>query len=190
MSHAHIPIAYQDTPDKRLQATQTKLFAGLRAYFEDGADFGSVRVSALCTRAGVGRQTYYRHYESLGEIVKIEVVRMISQFLQKADEIIHTSATSIALTVDLFNANRKLLAMMRWSHTEEAAVQYLIYDMKRVNHITDDDALSAPFTLELLARMQISFAINMLDHPQLTRAELIAAYTKLMPVPAKIFHAL
>lgn len=75
MSKVHIPVAYYQAPDKRLQATQDKLFAALKKSFEAGEAFANISVSALCQRAKIARQTYYQHYDSIGEIIEVTAAR-------------------------------------------------------------------------------------------------------------------
>ncbi|GAX03445.1 TetR family transcriptional regulator [Secundilactobacillus pentosiphilus] len=83
MKKVHIPVAYYQTPDKRLQTTQDKLFATLKQYFEAGDKFTKVSVSALCRTAKVARQTYYQHYDSISEIIEVAVAQVLNQSLQK-----------------------------------------------------------------------------------------------------------
>ncbi|WP_390405535.1 hypothetical protein [Lacticaseibacillus jixiensis] len=190
MSKIHIPVAYYKAPDKRLQATQDKLFAALKQHFEAGEPFAAISVSTLCQTAKVARQTYYRHYDSRGEIIEVAIARLINRFLQQADQTFRQSEQAAPLTVDLLLAHRQLIKMMRWAHVQAQAVAYLSQDMRRVSSIEGTDVATQDFMIDLLARMHISFAEVLSDHLELSRAELIAIYRQMMPVPAEIFHAL
>lgn len=85
MSQAKIPVAYYHKPDKRLRATQDKLFTALQAYYETGNDFNTLQVTKLCQNTGVACQTFYRHYDGIGEMAVMMLSPRIELDGQKVD---------------------------------------------------------------------------------------------------------
>ncbi|MFD1442063.1 hypothetical protein [Lacticaseibacillus hegangensis] len=190
MSKVHIPVAYYQAPDKRLQATQDKLFAALKQHFEAGEAFASISVSALCQTAKIARQTYYQHYDSIGEIIEVTVARVINSALQKADQALDPSDEGAPLTVDLLLAHRDLIAMVRWAHAGDLIVAYLSREIRRVSSIEGTNIPMKGVMIDLLARMYLAFADVVNEHPELSRSQLITIFQKMLPVPAKIFRGL
>lgn len=188
MSKVHIPVAYYQPPDKRLQETQDKLFAALKHHFEAGEAFATISVSALCQTAKLARQTYYQHYDSIGEIIEVTVARVINQYLQKADQVMDPSTEGAAMTVDLLLANQELIAMVRWANAEDLIIAYLSREIRRVSAIEGSDVPMKGVMIDLLARMYLSFADVLRQHPELSRDELITIFQKMLPVPAKVFR--
>lgn len=187
MKKVHIPVAYYQAPDKRLQATQDKLFATLKQYFEAGDKFTKVSVSALCRTAKVARQTYYQHYDSISEIIEVAVAQVLNQSLQKADQAADPDEAGAQLIVDLLLAHRPLMEMVRWARAEEEISAYLSRDISRVSAIEGSNAPLKGVMIDLLARMYIGFADVLSTHPELSRSQWIDIYQKMLPVPAKIF---
>ena len=132
MSKVHIPVAHYQPPDKRLQATQNRLFAALKQHFEAGEAFRTISVSALCHTAKLARQTYYQHYDSIGEIIEVTVARVINQSLQKADQVLDHSTEGAGIIVDLLLANRELIDMV---NAEGLIIAYLSREIRRVSAI-------------------------------------------------------
>ncbi|WP_461215481.1 hypothetical protein [Lacticaseibacillus sp. GG6-2] len=186
MAVPKIPIAQYQTPDKRLQMTQDKLFAALQAAFEAGDAFDTIRVSTLCQHAHVARQTYYRHYRGLTDIIEIKIARLINQLLQHSDRLLDSHDHAAAMTVDIMLADRPAIAMIFWGQADEQIVQYLVRDMHRVLNIRATSTPEAMLASELFARMIISFAHLVATHPQAQRNELITIYRQLVPDPGLI----
>lgn len=190
MSKVHIPVAYYQPPDKRLQATQDKLFAALKQHFEAGEAFRTISVSALCHTAKLARQTYYQHYDSIGEIIEVTVSRVINQSLQKADQVLDPSTEGAGMTVDLLLANRELIDMVRWANAEDLIIAYLSREIRRVSAIEGRDMPLKGVMIDLLARMYLGFADVLSQHPELSRDQLMMIFQKMMPVPAQVFRDL
>ena len=54
--------------DLRIEKTQLALFAALDDLLSE-KPFSEITVSDLSRRAGIGRQTFYRHYDSIGDMI-------------------------------------------------------------------------------------------------------------------------
>jgi AcrR family transcriptional regulator len=188
MSQVKLQAAYYHKPDKRLRTTQTKLFAALRQAFEHQQNFDDIRVSALCQSAGIARQTFYRHYTTIGEIIELNIAWVANDFLKQTDQIHDSTRYAPRLMVDLIDQNRASFAMIFWSHTEQPVTEYLIRDMRRVNIIRSTNTPETIFAIELYARMLINFAQSMITHSELSRDEFIKLYQALIPAPETIFH--
>lgn len=119
MNTIKMQLAHDQHIDQRLQATQDKLVATLEQYFVTQQSFNTIRVNNLCRDANVARQTFYRHYGSIGEIIEVSCVRMINQFLQRVDRTPNSVRISAQLVVDALIDHRMLLQMMFWSNEEE-----------------------------------------------------------------------
>ena len=190
MSKVHIPVAYYQAPDKRLQATQDKLFTALKQYFTSGETFATISVSKLCRTAKVARQTYYEHYDRIGEIIEVNVAQEINQSLKRADQTLNPGEAGAPLTVDLLLAHRPLIAMVHWAGAEGQISAYLSQDMRRITAIEGGSAPMQGVMIDLLARMYVDFAEVLSAHPELNRSQLITIYQKMLPVPAEIFNDL
>jgi len=188
MSQIKLQAASYHTPDKRLQETQHRLFAALRKAFEVKQNFNTITVSALCKSAQIARQTFYRHYANLGEIIQLNMAWIINSFLQQTDQKNDSTRFAPHLMVNLMEENRTSLAMIFWAHEEQNVTQYLVNDMRRINAIYTTNNSEDAFTIELYARMVMSFAQLMIEQPGLDQAPLIELYQKLMPTPETIFH--
>lgn len=187
MSKVHIPVAYYESTDKRLQATQDKLFAALKHFFQAGESFTTISVSKLCRTAKVARQTYYEHYDGIGEVIEVAVAIVLNQSLKKADQTLRPGEVGAPLTVDLLLAHRQLIAMVHWAHAEDLISAYLSRDMRRVTNIEGSNIPLQGVMIDLLARMYMGFAEVVSEHPELSRDQLITIYQKMLPVPAEIF---
>ncbi|MFC6254279.1 TetR/AcrR family transcriptional regulator [Secundilactobacillus hailunensis] len=188
MSQVKLQAAYYHQPDKRLRETQAKLFAALRSVFKEKQDFDNIRVSTLCQLAGIARQTFYRHYTAIGEVIELNIAWVANDFLKQTDQIHDSTRYAPRLMVDLIDQNRTSFAMIFWSHTEQPVTEYLIRDMRRVNVIRSTNTPEAIFAIELYARMLINFAQLMIIHSELSRDEFINLYQALIPAPETIFH--
>jgi len=176
MSEIRLPIAYYQAPDKRLQATQDKLFKGLQHLFENDIMFEDISVSKLCQTAGIARQTFYRHYDSMALIIEINLSRVVNQFLQQVDAQGNHLPDSAPLTIKILRQNQTLIRMLEWAQLTETAIDYLVNDMARVDYIRDLTNWNQPFVDEMFARAVVSFAQVMTKHSDLTDDTLIQLY--------------
>ncbi|WP_420366079.1 hypothetical protein AAEP80_04260 [Curtobacterium sp. L3-7] len=64
------------TDDPRAARTRDRLVAALDALLEAGE---AVSVAAVCTRAGVGRSTFYTHFATVGDVVVYVVDTMFDE---------------------------------------------------------------------------------------------------------------
>lgn len=188
MSIAKVKIAYYSQPDKRRLATQYKLFAALQQTYLSGAPISSVHVTALCQAAHLTRQTFYRHYHEIGDVVVDNTILLANQFLKRVDNHLNADHLAAAFMVDLFQANQTAIAMIFWAHEEEQVVALISQDMQRVNNYNGTTSKATAFKLELFARAIISFAKTMTRHPQMTRDNLIEIYRQTVPAPQAIFQ--
>lgn len=58
--------------DPRIVRTQQDLYQGLDELLSE-KPFSEISVSDLCRRAGVGRQTFYRHFDSIGSMLNLHL---------------------------------------------------------------------------------------------------------------------
>ncbi|EII4617363.1 hypothetical protein LHM76_002713 [Listeria monocytogenes] len=182
-----IQIARYQRPDKRLQTTQDKLFAALKERFDSGQKFSDVQVSSLCKDANVARQTFYRHYITVGEIIEVNFARMMNQFFQHVDKTINSTKVAAKLTVTILNDNKTLVAMVFWAKVESQVIQFMVRDMARINSFQTERVPFDALRAERLARSIISFAEVMLKYPQVSQQELIQIYKDTIPSPKIIF---
>lgn len=187
MNTVKMQLAHDQHIDQRLQATQDKLVATLEQYFVTQQNFNTIRVSNLCRDANVARQTFYRHYGSIGEIIEVSCVRMINQFLQRIDRTPNSGRISVQLVVDALVDHRMLLQMMFWSDEEEMIIKLITGDLLRVSGFQDISQIHKPFIAEMMARSIVSFARVMLKNQNVDKAGLIHIYTRMVPAPTVIF---
>ncbi|MFD1318394.1 TetR/AcrR family transcriptional regulator [Loigolactobacillus zhaoyuanensis] len=187
MNPGKIQLAYNQHADQRLQRTQNQLIATLMRYYDAQVEFAKISVSQLCRDAQLTRQTFYRHYGNIGEVVEVSCVRMLNQFLQRVDHTYDSSRVAAQLVVDVLDQQRSLLAVMFWSKVDEAVIQYITGDILRVYGFQDDQTRHKPFIAEMTARSIINFARLMLKQPQIVKADLVQLYTQMVPLPAVIF---
>lgn len=188
MSQVKLQAASYHKPDKRLQETQHKLFVALRMAFQAKQNFNAITVSALCKSAQIARQTFYRHYANLGEVIQLNMAWIVNSFLQQTDQKNDSTRFAPHLMVNLMENNRTSLAMVFWAHEEQNVTQYLVNDMRRVNAIYTTNTPEDAFTIELYARMVIDFAQLMIERTSLNQATLTELYQKIMPTPETIFR--
>jgi len=188
MSQVKLQAAYYHKPDKRLRETQAKLMTALREFFKTGQTFDTIQVTALCQSAHIARQTFYRHYTTIGEVIELDIAWVANSFLEQTDKIHDSTRSAPRLMVDLIDQNRVSFAMIFWSHTEQPVIEYLIRDMRRVNAMRSTNNPPAVFAIELYARMLINFVQLMLNHSELSRDDLLKLYQQLIPAPETIFH--
>ncbi|MTV83212.1 TetR/AcrR family transcriptional regulator [Secundilactobacillus folii] len=188
MSRVKLQAAYYHQPDKRLRQTQDKLMAAMRQSFRDGQQFDTVRVTEICKSAHLARQTFYRHYSTLGEIIELDMAWIINDFLKQTDQKVDSTHYAPRLMVKLMEQHQTSFAMVFWAHEETAVIDYLVRDMRRVNAIRSTNSPVTVAAIRLYAHMLIDFARLMLDNPQLDREDFIGIYQRLMPAPESIFH--
>ena len=184
MKIVKMPLAHDQHIDKRLRATQNKLFVTLKTYFSTNQPFSTIRVVTLCKDAKITRQTFYRHYGSIGEIITVSCVRMINQFLQKIDQASNSSHISAQLIVDALLNHQTLLEMMFWSNEEDAVIQLMTGDILRAYSFEDIHKTHKPFIAELMARSIISFAQVLIKYPNTNKTDLIRIYKRMVPSSA------
>ncbi|BAP86317.1 transcriptional regulator [Paucilactobacillus hokkaidonensis JCM 18461] len=188
MNTIKMQLAHDQHIDQRLQATQDKLVATLEQYFVTQQSFNTIRVNNLCRDANVARQTFYRHYGSIGEIIEVSCVRMINQFLQRVDRTPNSVRISAQLVVDALIDHRMLLQMMFWSNEEEMIIKLIEGDLLRVSGFQDISQIHKPFIAEMMARSIVSFARVMLKNQGIDKTDLIHIYTRMVPAPSIIFQ--
>ncbi|AMV59760.1 hypothetical protein ADU72_0178 [Pediococcus damnosus] len=186
MNTIKMQLAHDNHIDQRLQATQDSLFAVLKKDYLANQQFSTIRVGTLCQDAKVARQTYYRHYGSIGEIIEVSCVRMINQFLQKIDRTPNSTRISAQLIVEALSNHQTLLKMMFWSSEQEMVVQLITGDILRVYSFEDIHESHKPFIAELMARSVLSFAQVLIKYPQTNKADLIRIYKRMVPAPATL----
>jgi AcrR family transcriptional regulator len=77
------PLPNQTTPDRRVERTRQSLFEAFRdLFFERGFDRISVR--DIVARAGVGRSTFYEHFESKDELLRRSVAPLFDVLAEAA----------------------------------------------------------------------------------------------------------
>ncbi|KRM71685.1 TetR/AcrR family transcriptional regulator [Lacticaseibacillus brantae] len=186
----HIQLAQDQQPDKRLQVTQDKLFAALEQIFATGTTFQTVTVSQLCQRAGLARQTYYRHYDQVVEILEVQFSRLVNQFLTNVDQTPLSQIDAAPLVVKQLQANQTLLQMIQWADAEESTIMVLVNDMTRVAFINEYRSELRAFVNEVIARSVFSFSRVMLKNPAIDTADLVRLYALMIPDPRQIFNRL
>lgn len=173
--------------DQRLQHTQDQLYAALLANFEAGTPFDAVSVTQLCRQAHVARQTFYRHYGSVGEIVEVMSVRRLYQFLEQLTKLTDIKTEGQRRAVAALVANKQTLQLIFWSRTTETVVQYLTGEILRVLSEQENEAPHQPMLAEMYARNLLNFGQLMLKFPQLSFGELQPLFQKTVPSLASIF---
>lgn len=186
MNTIKMQLAHDKHADKRLQATQNSLFTALENYFSANQGFATIRVGNLCKDAKIARQTFYRHYGSIGEIIEVSCVRMINQFLQQIDRTPNSTRISAQLIVNTLLEHQILLEMMFWSNEEEMIIQLMTGDILRVYSFEDIRETHKPFIAELMARSVISFARVFIKYPGTNKPDLIKIYKRMVPAPATL----
>ena len=74
----------RDSPSENTQISNSKRWITLALIdLLSEEDLDSISVTALCKRAGVGRQTFYRHFSSLSDVLIKELNRNFAVFMSK-----------------------------------------------------------------------------------------------------------
>ncbi|MDA5388792.1 TetR/AcrR family transcriptional regulator [Loigolactobacillus backii] len=189
MNTIKMQLAHNQHVDKRLQETQNRLFAALKRCYLAKQEFSTIHVNRLCQAAHVARQTFYRHYGSISEIIEVSCVRMVNQFLQRVDRTPDSTRISAQLIVAALLNHRSLLEIMFWGGAAEKVIQLITGDILRVYNFQNVREVHTPFIAEMMARSIISFAQVMLKNPPIDEKDLVALYTRMVPAPTTIFKA-
>ncbi|WP_125981739.1 TetR/AcrR family transcriptional regulator [Loigolactobacillus iwatensis] len=187
MNTIKMQLAHNQHVDKRLQETQNRLIAALKRCYLAKQEFSTIHVTRLCQEAHVARQTFYRHYGSISEIIEVSCVRMINQFLQQVDRTPDSTRISARLIVTTLLNHRSLLEIMFWGGAAEKAILLITGDILRVYNFQNIRESHTPFIAEMMARSIISFAQVMLKNPPINEKDLVALYTRLVLAPTTMF---
>lgn len=183
MSNPKVPLAYYHQPDKRLRATQEKLFTALRQLYTAQTPYADVTITRLCRQAGIPRQTFYRHYQNVGQVIEYDMAVMVNDFLQQIDHTVGGTAQSAEIAVKLMLANRTTLEMMFWGDVTEQVIQYIKRDMHRVHGYIKTNHRDDTLRLEMDARILIAFAKTLTLHPEFIRADFVSLFKQTIPSP-------
>lgn len=124
----------KQSPSKRQLQTRTML---KDAFFRlmEREDYGNITVSALCQEADLARRTFYRHYETLDDLVTDIVADYVTEFLAWRDKVILQKITFRELVEYFF---------VFW---EKKADILLLFDRQKmffyVSHVFDDSMRAA-----------------------------------------------
>lgn len=185
-----IKFARYQQPDKRLQATQDKLFNALTHFFITEVRFDSITVTQLCKEAGIVRQTFYRHYNNQLEILENHLAGIANDFLTLIDKMPVSVVNLPQTVVQELKNNQTLFEMIYWAHAEEAAITVLASDMMRVTFIDDRQNDFQGFVNEIVARNVFNFSRVMLKYPTIDTKMLVKLYSLMVPNPQDIFQHL
>ena len=90
----------------------------------------NVTITALCKRAGVGRQTFYRHFESCEAVLRYEADRIFLQFWEKLEALPKKQLTSrevFRLSFDVWVEYKHFAALIQKSELDGWILDRFVY---------------------------------------------------------------
>src|SRR5690606_18338034 len=101
-------------PDRRIQKTRAALFDALTGLLKEKS-FSEVNIKDLTDRANIARQTFYRNYNTIHDILLQELDFRSERFMEEINDIINKCEFLNDITEILFNRwndNSDLFAAM------------------------------------------------------------------------------
>ena len=111
----------------------------------------SITITQLCKRAGVGRPTFYRHFESKRDVLDQLYQRWFREYLHNAREAYEknpAAETMELVAFDFMKSNENLMALVKSKDFYKASVAGLGAQRRRLEkefHLFDDES---PYELE------------------------------------------
>lgn len=167
--------------DPRLLKTQDEMSAAIRKLWKSGAVFDTITVAKLCQTAGVSRQTFYRRYGSVAEVVSVDTVRMLGSMLQEVESD-HTSVFAMEPKIAVMvHGHADLFAEVKWSHSEEAVVNTMTGGILRLFYLQGVTVEHKAIIAEMMARNTLSLGQTLAKYPGLSLQETEKVVKLLMP---------
>lgn len=70
---------YHISPDKRSQESSAMIYNALAELMQE-KEYGKIKINELCERAKLGRVTFYRHYDTIDDVLKKKFDDMLLLF--------------------------------------------------------------------------------------------------------------
>lgn len=127
----HYSSVFQAPPSrKQKQIENTKGWIA-EAYMELLETHGTnVTITALCKRAGVGRQTFYRHFDSCEAVLRYEADRVFIKFWEKLEAMPQEQLTSrlvFRLSFDVWKEYKGFAELIQASGLEDWIMDRFVY---------------------------------------------------------------
>ncbi len=179
-------VAAQKAPDRRVQRTRSTLLDALRTLLMERG-YERLTIQNILDRAGVGRATFYMHYESKDDLLAASIDGLRQRLLQEASL---RSTERLAVVLPLFEHfdNHRSIYRTTIGRRGEITVGRMIRRMLR-DLMRDDIAAAALPQNSALVDMTTEYVVGalwatvvwwMTSQPTLTSAEVNDIFRRLV----------
>ncbi|MTV82661.1 TetR/AcrR family transcriptional regulator [Secundilactobacillus folii] len=131
-------------PNVRVQQTEEKLYQALLSFKSKGVDYQALTIKQLAEKAGISRQTFYRHYQDKDDIISLRIhnfkLKMISQFRQTT----LTPEVMMKMLLTYWSKHRSFFELIEWANLGRIFISNISYmnhkimAMNNVSHLNDE----------------------------------------------------
>lgn len=169
--------------DKRKQRSEAKLFQALAQEYRQGTPFAQIEVSQLCQLAGVSRATFYRHHETIEDVLIVEFLILITEFEQRIDQLEQVDFTSgSAVLIGLVYDRLELLRMVKWSNTYDQVTSLITGAVQTILRLRDYNEVERPFISNFVGTAVLNFALQIAQAVEpMPQVDALKLFRLLMP---------
>ncbi|MFC6171818.1 hypothetical protein [Loigolactobacillus jiayinensis] len=169
--------------DQRKHQSEVKLFNALARKYRSGATFKQIAITEFCRSAGVSRATFYRHHQTLTDIIVVQFLIVIAGFERQIDTLTQADfANSSQIVVATIYTNLELIKMVPWSGAQAQVQALLSGTAQQILMLRDHPKATQNFVSGFLGAAILNFALQIATVQEpITKATALKLYQQLLP---------
>jgi len=173
--------------DRRKRQSEAKLFQALIRDEQTQTAFGQITVQQLCHEAHVSRATFYRHHDSISDVIMVECFAVVYELQQSIDEHHQIDfAIGSQLLIDVLYQHLDLFRLVTWSHTVTQVEALFSGIVQQVLRLQDEQLPMQRFISRFLGTAILNFSVQVATGSEtLPKSEALSLFRLLMPKSLK-----
>jgi len=153
--------------DQRKLKTEAKLYQALLELHQTGIAFNKISIQQLCERAQVSRATFYRHHDTIADVIMVASLTFINQYQQQVDaqsDINFDSGSQ--LLVALLYTQFDLFQLIAWSQLQTRIAAVFAGAVQQTLRLRDNSSPEQRFISQFLGTAILNFNLQVATSPE------------------------